>query len=366
MAKDTGLNSDGYVYGGEDAAAEYMGLPDTFKKADGSWDFAAASDAAILANIAGKGETSGELQFGGVGNLPISIVGEDKSIPEVINPEVPVDTDLAGGLPDIITNPPVEDPFVQPLPDPSGPSDAGGWGQTPAGDPFVPPYMGTTDTSWDWGQGPVAGEYFGAPPTFNAQTMPGQDSPWGVPNTPGGNQDFYRQQFSNLLSGQNAFDKAQVTSAMIRQQAQEAGPGAPTDMNKFWADRGVDPAQAVQGGADSPYTWNRLEGIESGMTNKAITDLLASRGVLNEAQAGIFQNHWDNPETNPEGTYWSSDRFQTPTDFNTSFGDSLSPGFLDAMTTVGNAMWTRGDLTTPPGGGPTAVPGYALPVGAGG
>lgn len=67
--------------------------------------------------------------------------------------------------------------------------------------------------------------------------VPGQESPWGIPDIEGGNRDFYRNQFVNLLRDEQNFQNKQDTARQerwlldrARQGVQEA-PGSMSQEN---------------------------------------------------------------------------------------------------------------------------------------
>ena len=115
-----------------------------------------------------------------------------------------------------------QDPFV-----PTGPSTAPPTnGMGPDGGQLAP-----VDTGWDWdsmGQGP---DYSPQDPGFaiTQDYQPGRDSPWGNPDLPGGNQDFYAQQFGNLLAQDQDFQSRQRAAAESLRQSQNQPSQAPTD-----------------------------------------------------------------------------------------------------------------------------------------
>ena len=82
------------------------------------------------------------------------------------------------------------------------------------------------DTSWDWTQNPDAGVQGPEPiDNYNLNYAPGADSPWGLPGAaPGNNQDFYAQQFNNLLAEQQAGKGAAIGAAIKRQFADSQPP----------------------------------------------------------------------------------------------------------------------------------------------
>ena len=122
--------------------------------------------------------------------------------------------------------------------------------------PFVPPTNGmgpdggqlrpANDTGWDWAKvsDDLGGVGWGGElPDYNVNTQyqPGQDSPWGNPEREGGNEEFYAQQFGNLLNETQDFQRRQREAAAQMPQSQ-ARPQQPA----------ADPWSWVNGGAGLP------------------------------------------------------------------------------------------------------------------
>ncbi len=260
----------------------------------------------------------------------------------------------------------VGEPALTPQP----PSGGGDPFQPPAGgggSPTAPPYPGTNDTSWDWGQGPVTGEYFGSPPTNTAQTMPGQDSPWGVPDTPGGNKEFYRQQFSNLLSQQNDFQKAQQQAALIRQEA--ANNPQESDITG-WQDRayGGKGIPKIQMGTGQPsVVSHQFNDAYAGMGLGDIFDQVKNRSVFNSSQSSKSQEEVLNGLFNTEKRYSLFEGFD-PSQYKNA-GDAFSALNPDAWKGMNRPNVAEEGLRTvlnqvytPDAFGPSAPQGYAAPV----
>ncbi len=240
------------------------------------------------------------------------------------------------------------------------PTTGGGTPPTTGGqDPFVPPYQGTSDTSWNWGQGPVAGEYFGAPPTMNAQTMPGQESPWGVPDTPGGNPEFYRQQFSNLLTQQNVSQQAQIAAAMRRQATAAQGPQDPFDYGQMWEDQGLKDV-TLGTGQTIPTSFSQNQKY-AGMNNQEIWNSMKTLDAFSDRDAAGYLDNWftNNPDA-ASSSDWAS--FSDPT---AALG-SINPESWQGMnhpTSIQNTLsQIMGNLYTPGQQGATAPVGYASPI----
>jgi len=154
---------------------------------------------------------------------------------------------------------PTPKPPAGPKPPPTDPDDPNVGGDT--GDPFEPPDVGPFDppegqgaSGWDPADTPGAPSFDwdwevfqpGAPsmeggggydPNDYAfdRYVPGQESPWGIPDVQGGNRDFYRNQFVNLLKGEQNFQDRQRDADAQRQFALENPLEAPA-LDWSWAD----------------------------------------------------------------------------------------------------------------------------------
>lgn len=156
-------------------------------------------------------------------------------------PFVPVDPGYSN--PNTPADPPVDDPFNPPPTDTPPPTDGQGPGDDPfapdpidpvdpigpggGGDPWEPGGTPGAPTDWNWevfnpGAPPLDGGGGVDPNDFAFDVYsPGQESPWGHPGQKGGNKDFYRNQFVNLLRGEQNFQNAQRDAAAARQDALE-------------------------------------------------------------------------------------------------------------------------------------------------
>jgi len=77
--------------------------------------------------------------------------------------------------------------------------------------------------------------------------VPGQESPWGVPEVEGGNKDFYRNQFLNLLREEQGFSEQQRDSYAAREYA-ENNPVDTVSPDWAWLDGGLpDPFRQPYG-----------------------------------------------------------------------------------------------------------------------
>ena len=211
------------------------------------------------------------------------------------------------------------DDWEDPYSGPNGPLD----------NPEDPPwgYQGGYDWNWadfqtgapsmDGGGGYDPNDY-----AFD-RYVPGQESPWGIPDAEGGNKDFYRNQFVNLLKDeqnfQNKQDKARRNRWLIdRAQAgvQEAPgemaqedwennwlrPNQPAAMDWSWLEGGL-PEVAVGGQED----W-RLNDQFEGMNNLDVLQQLRSQGDISKTTYDWFRDTWQNQDFDASGTSWWANR----------------------------------------------------------
>lgn len=259
------------------------------------------------------------------------------------------------------------------------------WAKNPdlAPDGYTPPGSGNPNTgnsgapnysgggyNWDFEGGtPGAAPLFGGggynPDDFNFERyVPGQESPWGIPEIEGGNKDFYRNQFMNLLREDQNFQNKEIESAIRREYAQNN----PMDAREFeWGSVGVRPAQSVDydpaTGAQS--TQVLADWITPGVTtNYEIYSGLRDRGLLSQE----FNRYIDDPNRDFTSTNLSKHAGRPGENPATllsrlpPIGDELSQGNYDFKKAAYDAMFTNVGLEAPPGGGPVAAPGYALPI----
>ncbi len=121
-------------------------------------------------------------------------------------------------------------------------------------DPFLPnwntgssinfegdPFSGSVDNTWNadaFGGGsgdapPLTGGGLDPNDFANDFFVPGEDSPWGIPGVVGGNNDFYRNQFIDLLRGEQNFQNAE-RAAQQRQADLRANPPDRLPMDWSW------------------------------------------------------------------------------------------------------------------------------------
>lgn len=171
--------------------------------------------------------------------------------------------------------------------------------------------------------------------------VPGQESPWGVPDVEGGNKDFYRNQMVSLLRDEQNFRERQRDSDAIRQGAD---PLEPTPMDWSWLEGGL-PEVRVGGGADD---WRQNEGY-SGLNNLEALDQLRSGGDISKTTYDWFRGNWGEDDNNAS---WLTGN----TDYQGLSGMGQQPWERDAYQDVANGLYENF------GDNPGVAPGYAAPV----
>ena len=120
--------------------------------------------------------------------------------------------------------------------------------------------------------------------------VPGQESPWGVPDIEGGNKDFYRNQIVSLLRDEQNFRDRQRESDAIREGSD---PLEPTPMDWSWLEGGL-PEVRVGGGADD---WRQNDGY-AGLNNLQALDRLRAGGDISKSTYDWFRGNWGEGDNN--------------------------------------------------------------------
>ncbi len=254
----------------------------------------------------------------------------------------------------------VVDPF---LPPPEGGPNITypGYGDnSPTGgtnDPWSPPTGGVEDSVFESFQ-----NVFGSPveTDFRTDFRLGEDSPWGNAGVEGGNRDFYRQQLNNLRAQEQGYQEAAIGAAIRRKAAADA-PAQPISDPFDWAYGGKGlPTVSVAGGTvDNPTTYALRSYVKPGETSNA--DILRQYGGFDTGN----MERWLAENKQFENQYnWS--RANNPEELiNTLSRDpaELATSNYDFLSRIYNNMFIEQGIETPEGGGPSAAPGYALPIG---
>lgn len=231
--------------------------------------------------------------------------------------------------------------------DPDEPDTEGTGPNGPLDDPDNPPwgYGGGYDWNWDDFQpgAPSLEGGGGYDPNDYAfdRYVPGQQSPWGIPEAEGGNKDFYRNQFVNLLRDEQNFRERQREADAIRQGAD---PLEPSSMDWSWIEGGLP---EVQIGGETDYQYNS---DYSDMTNSQILNYLKNQGDISNTTYNWFNDSWGQTG-NGDATWWGSQN-----NYDSLANRGEKPWERAAYSDLADAMYTN--YGTPDG---VAV-GYAAPV----
>ena len=171
--------------------------------------------------------------------------------------------------------------------------------------------------------------------------VPGQESPWGVPDVEGGNKDFYRNQMVSLLRDEQNFRDRQRESDAIRQGAD---PLEPTPMDWSWLEGGL-PEVRVGGGADD---WRQNDGY-AGLNNLQALDQLRAGGDISKSTYDWFRGNWGEDDNNAS---WLTGN----TDYQGLSGMGEQPWERAAYQDVASGLYENF------GDNPGIAPGYAAPV----
>ncbi len=281
--------------------------------------------------------------------VPISVPNPDYDPEKVVDPFLPKPE---GGPP--ITYPGSGGPSV---PAPGGPSAPVGGG---GGDPFRPPSGSVQDSVFD---NPKNWEsLYGAPAQtdFRTDFRLGEDSPWGNEGVEGGNRDFYRQQLNNLRAQEQGYQQQSIAAALRRDAASRQPDELPADpFDWAYGGKGLPTVGVAGGTMDNPTAYSLRSYVQPGETSNA--DILRKYGAFDTGN----MERWLADNDQFENQYnWS--RASNPQDLiNTLSRDpaELATSNYDYLSRIYNNMFVQQGIETPEGGGPSAAPGYALPIG---
>ena len=193
--------------------------------------------------------------------------------------------------------------------------------------------------------------------------VPGQESPWGVPDVEGGNKDFYRNQMVSLLSdeqnfrgGQRRAEQQRWLTDLIRSGAEkpeqisqerwdnEQGRLTPTPLDWSWLEGGLP---EVQVGGPDDYRYN--EGYE-GLSNIEALTRLRSEGDISRTTYDWFRRNWEDDQAGDQ-TWWTGNN-----DYNEMVTIGVNPTSRGHYQSVADGLYTNY-------GAPNGVaPGYAAPI----
>ena len=294
-----------------------------------------------------------------------------KKLTPIVNPTVPT-TPTTPTTPTNNTEFPIEDPNVNPI-DPivEEPTDDWYWtdpvgyenAPQPDGDgEFVeggPP----ADTSWDWNffrdRAPGDRQFGGYDEDYQAfeRYIPGMDSPWGLPNVKGGNEDFYQQQFLNQLRDEQGFQNRERAAQKRRYETSLEEPND-IDFNEMWSwangGKGIRDVQ-MGTGQTVPSGYNLNKGLSSGATNDEIFRWASTLDDTHPDTASWYSQMIGGPDG--DSTYMSS--AGNP---NTLINDLPSEGSELGATNQRRMTLLFNKLYNPSSTGSMTPLGYASPI----
>jgi len=178
------------------------------------------------------------------------------------------------------------------------------------------------------------------------------------------NDPFYTDQFNRLAAQNYDFQNQQALAREMRENA-EPSTGMPDDP-WAWVEGGLPDVTVSDGftpavGQEPSWGLNEALGVSSGMTNFELTNALMPQ--FSQKSQDVWRQHWANPDTNREGTFWTG--AGSPDAVRDAwFGQENAPkgSFRDAINEMLDLAYVN--QTTAYGGDnvPVVAPGYAQPV----
>jgi hypothetical protein len=224
------------------------------------------------------------------------------------------------------------------------------------------------DTSWDWNyfrdRAPGDRQWGGYDEDYQAfeRYIPGMDSPWGLPNVKGGNEDFYQQQFLNQLRDEQGFRNRQRTAQMRSAEAAENplfNPLTDPDADPWsWAYGGQGLPEVKMGtGQPAPASYNLADQFSQDSTLRDMISYYAGKDGFNQYQSNMRDWLQRHPDEGLNSTYWA--RAGDPNSIIQNLGTSgagLTAKNRDWLTKMANAVWQPGEM------GAYAPVDYASPI----
>ena len=192
--------------------------------------------------------------------------------------------------------------------------------------------------------------------------QPGQDSPWGMPDIEGGNENFYQQQFNNLLRDEQGY-RTRARAAQMRgaesdaakSKAIEEGTYSP-DYNDMWASMGVTPNQPAEGGGGSSE-WELRYGDENSTNAEIISQMMPG---FNDQEKVYLNKHMDWFSA-PENEGKLAGGYSGAQDFLASNPYQKDKGWTTVLGDLMGGVYGQG-LSEHDFGTPYVPKGYASPI----
>jgi len=221
-----------------------------------------------------------------------------------------------------------------------------------------------SDTSWNWDayrdRAPGDRQFGGYDEDYQAfeRYIPGMDSPWGLPNVKGGNEDFYQQQFLNQLRDEQGYRSRQkAAQKRANQAALNPYEAVAAEDVWSWANNGEGLREVQMGGGAPEVQWELNnaftpgestigEILDWGSTQEGFGD---GRQFYKTIKDGMTQKGRDS-------TAWSSAGDPSKLRDTLMNWGGLSPQQTQMMSDLVSGIYNQGQA------GPYAPSGYASPV----
>jgi hypothetical protein len=221
-----------------------------------------------------------------------------------------------------------------------------------------------SDTSWNWDayrdRAPGDRQFGGYDEDYQAfeRYIPGMDSPWGLPNVKGGNEDFYQQQFLNQLRDEQGYRSRQKAAQKRSNQAALNPYEAVAAEDVWsWANNGEGLRDVQMGGGAPEVQWDLNNAFTPGQSS--IGDILtwaSSADGFDQGSRNFYKTFMDSiTQEGRDSQAWS--RASDPTALKQQFGGGgLDRTNQNRMNELFDALYNPGQA------GPYAPSGYASPV----
>ena len=225
------------------------------------------------------------------------------------------------------------------------------------------------DTSWDWNyfrdRAPGDRQWGGYDEDYQAfeRYVPGMESPWGLPNVKGGNEDFYQQQFLNQLRDEQGFRNRQRAAQMRAAEAASEPVFNPLtdDPGNMWnwayGGSGIPDVQ-MGTGRPVPASYSLANQFNRDSTLRDMISYYAGKEGFSQyadTMRNWLKNHTDE---GLESTYWA--RIGDPNEIIKNLGGDLTVKNREWLTKMANAVYQPGEM------GAYAPIDYASPIQWGG
>lgn len=221
-----------------------------------------------------------------------------------------------------------------------------------------------SDTSWNWDayrdRAPGDRQFGGYDEDYQAfeRYIPGMDSPWGLPNVKGGNEDFYQQQFLNQLRDEQGYRSRQkAAQKRSNQAALNPYEAVSADDVWSWANNGEGLRDVQMGGGAPEVQWDLNTAFTPGeSTIGEILDWGSTQEGFGDGRQ-FYKTIKDSiTQEGRDSTAWSSAGDPSKLRDTLMNWEGLSPQQTQMMSDLVSGIYNPGQA------GPYAPSGYASPV----